>query len=195
MNEIRRAQENLDENGGGLKMETQSTNEVEAAQGRVDELHARMIRGDVGVTAAGLATAESELRFAVAKREAGERAELERAEAEKQKSVKALRKRLATEFKPEPMAALEEKVAEAVENYVRACSERRAALGDIREALADLGPLPDTAPLDYAARAGVRIGDTEAMPERPQSVLSRIVREAYTKFFPRGGYSFDNPRD
>jgi hypothetical protein len=94
------------------------------------------------------------------------------------------------------MAALEQKAAEAVESYVRASAARRSALNDIRDALTGLDPIPDVEAYHRQGyRAGVRIGDATAMPERPQAVLSRIVRDAYRKYYPREQCSFDSPKD
>jgi hypothetical protein len=58
-------------------------NEIRQAQENLDALTRRIGAGDPKVTPDALAKAESELRFAEAKQEAEERAELERAETEK----------------------------------------------------------------------------------------------------------------
>jgi multidrug efflux pump subunit AcrA (membrane-fusion protein) len=174
---------------------TEEADEVAVKQQALDSIHERLAAGDPKITPAKLAEAESDLRFAVAQRDARERAAVKRAAAERQAQLDQLRARLG-EFSQQELDEALEAVRAAVGAYLTVAGRARDRLSDIRDELAPFATLPEVS--QNTARdgvSGVRIGDVAVLQPRVQIALSGVLLPLLKQHTPRGRISLDNPPD
>lgn len=170
------------------------TNEVEAAQGRLEELKSQMAAGG-NVTQKQWTDARAALEFAQMRAEAGEQARLAQAEAEHRARLDALRDRLSTEFNALEIDALRSHMAEAVEAYVAAASAWNKRLEAARKELEALQPFEHDEADTHYQRTGVRVGAVNVLRQRPQCELKKVVFPILSQHAGRGRVSVDNPQD
>jgi vacuolar-type H+-ATPase subunit I/STV1 len=172
-----------------------STAEVELAKGQLDALIDRIAEGDKKVTPKDIMQANAEVQYAEARAVAQERAEQARRQNERQAKVDAVKNNLLS-LDQNKIDSLASEVRQAVEAYISAVAEWDQQTSVASAELQELGDVPDADAFHRAGyRGGVRIGDLIRMQQRPQTVLSGIIRDVYRARYPRHQFSLDSPKD
>ena len=149
-----------------------------AEQERAD-LEGRIRRGDPTVTPDDLAAADAAVRFASLRLGLAEQQATERAEAERQAQIAALRSRAVDLANDQRVTKARQAMERAVDAYVAACRAYDLDYSDVYDALSRLDPhavMPGT---------GISVGGQMARPAYPQQDISRAARTALRQHYPR----------
>jgi len=159
----------------------------------VADIHRRLSAGEQ-VGAADLAKAESVAHFAAVKERVAAEAAAAHAEAGRMAAIDALRGELPDRLSLEPVARARERLGEALDVFLVACTAHDTRLAAARDDLAALSPLPPG--LDAGALYGeLHDGATIHRLSRPQIDLHRLIHDALPRHFPRRRIDLNNPQD
>lgn len=142
-----------------------------------------------------LVRAEAAERFDRLRGDAATEAAAERAEAERQGRIAALRAALPARFDPAPIARAEAKLARAVDDYLDACRAHDDALEAAAEELRGAGPLPAGLAVDAPRFGQITDGGAEYRGARPQVTIAGVVTAAHAARYPRRGINLNSPQD
>lgn len=172
-------------------MPNTTTTSAATVSGLLDRLKA----GDDTVTADDLMRAEADERFAQARASAAAQAAVDRAEAERQARIAALRTALAHRFDPAPIAKAQAKLTAAVAAYLDACRTFDNEMDAATEELRGMGPLPDGLDVDTPRFGMITDGTVEYRRSRPQTTIAAIVTEAIRARYGRETINLNAPQN
>lgn len=173
------------------------TDEVAAAETERDRLRERMAAGEA-VSTPQWEKAEAGVRFALARRDAAERGERDRAERSRQAKVAALAEAIPVDLDPSPIAAARADLAAALDRFVGFCRAYDRRFADAVEALSDpaLAPLPPGLGAEGVNVRIVNAGGRTYRAAPTQRTIAETATEAIAaRYGPRQSVDLGRPRD
>ncbi len=150
---------------------------------QVQELMDRILAGET-VTPKELAAARAAADLAELQASAAAVREQEQAAAANRARLEALRERASTDFDGAALEAPRVRLEEALDGYLRAVVEHNAGLYRLSDEVRACAPVKGVAVSIEGPE--VRIGDVVVRHVAPRWKLEAMLREALTKYFPRG---------
>lgn len=175
---------------------TTTTDGVAEAEAALDRLRDRMAAGQ-RVPQATWEKAEAALRFATARREAGERGERERAERGRLERIASLTGAIAADLDPAQIAAARADLEAALDRFVGVCGAHDRRFADAMDALRDetLAPLPDGLGVDGWASRHLVAGGRTYRRAPTQRTIREAATEAIKRHYPRQTIDLNRPQD